>query len=46
MDTLKEKIPNIEGIPDLGNLAEGAGAAGSMLLGNFLPIVDKLVGIV
>lgn len=48
MDSIKEKIPKLEGIPempDLGNLSDGATAAGSMLLGNFLPIVDKFMGI-
>ena len=49
MDTLKGKIPSMEGIPempDVGNMAsDAAGAAGSFMMGSFLPIIDKMMSI-
>jgi hypothetical protein len=53
MDMIKgnmdiDKVQNTlkDGIPDVGSLAsDAAGAAGSFMMGSFLPIIDKLVGI-
>ena len=49
MDSIKGNIPSMEGIPempDVSNMASGAaGVAGSLMMGIFLPIIDKMMNI-
>ena len=57
MDYIKGSIPNVDKLkdgipemPDVGNMASeaGAGAAGALLMAqaSFLPIIDKIMGII
>ena len=49
IDSLQGKIPSTEGIPempDVGSMAsDAAGLAGSLMMGSFLPIIDKMMSI-
>ena len=52
METLKGKIPGMDSLngipemPDVGNMAsDAAGVAGSLMMGSFLPIIDKMMSI-